>query len=108
MRRILGIDDRDIDAQIALQGREMALDRFPPRASDHIAAQKDVHDPWARFRLRKLRISENSSLGCRDLQSRNSMSGLTMGLLLVISSDPDGRHGRQKPYRDWKQADKPN
>jgi hypothetical protein len=44
----------------------------------------------------------NSSAGCRDLQSPNLMSGRTMGLLLVISPDPDSHHGRKKPYCDWK------
>jgi hypothetical protein len=56
MRGVLGIDDRDVDAQIALQRREMALDRLSPGAPNDIAAQKDVHVARARFRLCKLRF----------------------------------------------------
>jgi hypothetical protein len=42
VRRVLRVDDRHVDAEVALQRREMALDRLPPRTPDDIAAQKDV------------------------------------------------------------------
>jgi hypothetical protein len=41
-RGILGVDDRDVDREVALQPRQMRLDRIAPRAPDHIAADENV------------------------------------------------------------------
>ena len=43
-RRVLGIDDREIDPEVAPQPGKMRLDRVAPGASDHIAAEEDVQD----------------------------------------------------------------
>src|ERR1700704_5753559 len=51
MRGVLGVDDRDVDVEVAFEAREMAPDRLPPRPPHDIAAQKDVHES----ELQKLR-----------------------------------------------------
>jgi hypothetical protein len=70
MRRILGVDDRDVDTEVVLQRREMALDRLPPRAPDDIAAQKDVHAAM----LQPLQIYYTSFRGGAQRRARNLYS----------------------------------
>ncbi len=46
-RRVLGIDDREIDREVALQPGKMRLDRVAPGAPDHIATEEDVQETGA-------------------------------------------------------------
>src|SRR5260370_35602413 len=42
-RRIFGVDDNEVDGELTAQGREALLDRIPPGAPDHVAAEQDIH-----------------------------------------------------------------
>src|SRR5262249_6426281 len=44
VRRVLGVDDCDIDREVALEPRQMRVDRLAPRAPDHIAAKEDIQE----------------------------------------------------------------
>ncbi len=43
MGRVLGVDDDEIERQIAAQLRDVLLDHLAPRPSHHVAAKQDVH-----------------------------------------------------------------
>ena len=44
MRGVLGVDDRHIDREVALQSGQVAAHRLPPGAPDDIAAKQDIHE----------------------------------------------------------------